>query len=103
MANRGPFATHDSRFARPSIRPSARGRTLHETAFKAQANGAVRARPTGGDASTGLGPSIVKRMVEVMNGCVWCEGGPGRGATFILDKFNLELPTPAATAKNAQT
>lgn len=44
-------------------------------------------RPTGGETSTGLGLSIVKRMVELMNGRVWCESKPGQGATF-----HVELP-----------
>jgi signal transduction histidine kinase len=44
----------------------------------------LSAKPTGGENSTGLGLSIVKKMVEAMNGQVWCESQPGRGATFIL-------------------
>jgi two-component system sensor histidine kinase/response regulator len=45
----------------------------------------LSAKPTGGENSTGLGLSIVKRMVEAMNGRVWCESEPGRGATFIVE------------------
>jgi signal transduction histidine kinase len=48
----------------------------------------LSARPTGGEHSTGLGLSIVKKMVEAMNGKVWCESEQGKGATFIV-----ELPT----------
>lgn len=48
----------------------------------------LSARPTGGEHSTGLGLSIVKKMVEAMNGKVWCESELGKGATFIV-----ELPT----------
>jgi signal transduction histidine kinase len=44
----------------------------------------LSARPTGGENSTGLGLSIVKKMVEAMNGKVWCESEPGKGATFIV-------------------
>ena len=44
----------------------------------------LSARPTGGEHSTGLGLSIVKKMVEAMNGKVWCESNPGQGATFIV-------------------
>jgi signal transduction histidine kinase len=52
----------------------------------------LTARPTGGEHSTGLGLSIVKKMVEAMNGRVWCESEVGRGATFIV-----ELPTSLPT------
>jgi signal transduction histidine kinase len=57
----------------------------------------LSARPTGGEHSTGLGLSIVKRMVEAMNGKVWCESefgdglpnglpnGLPTGATFIVE------------------
>lgn len=49
----------------------------------------LSSRPTGGEHSTGLGLSIVKKMVEAMNGRVWCESEAGKGATFIV-----ELPVP---------
>ncbi len=45
----------------------------------------LSAKPTGGEHSTGLGLSIVKRMVEAMNGRVWCESEWGRGATFVVE------------------
>ncbi len=45
----------------------------------------LSARPTGGEHSTGLGLSIVKKMVEAMNGRVWCESELGQGATFIVE------------------
>jgi signal transduction histidine kinase len=48
----------------------------------------LSARPTAGEHSTGLGLSIVKKLVEAMNGKVWCESELGRGASFIV-----ELPT----------
>jgi len=43
----------------------------------------LSAKPTGGEHSTGLGLSIVKKMMEAMSGKVWCESEPGKGATFI--------------------
>ncbi len=45
----------------------------------------LSARPTGGEHSTGLGLSIVKKMVEAMNGKVWCESELGKGACFVVE------------------
>ncbi|MCU0428159.1 MAG: ATP-binding protein [Candidatus Kapabacteria bacterium] len=45
----------------------------------------LSARPTGGEHSTGLGLSIVKRMVEAMQGRVWCESELGQGACFVVE------------------
>ena len=45
----------------------------------------LSAQPTGGEHSTGLGLSIVKKMVEAMNGRVWCESELGKGATFMVE------------------
>lgn len=45
----------------------------------------LSAQTTGGEHSTGLGLSIVKKMVEMMHGKVWCESTFGAGATFYLE------------------
>jgi two-component system sensor histidine kinase/response regulator len=42
----------------------------------------LSARPTGGEPSTGLGLSIVKKLVLAMNGELACESAAGSGATF---------------------
>ena len=54
----------------------------------------LSARPTAGEPSTGLGLSIVSRLVRDMRGELRCESEPGNGATFIL-----RLP-PAAASVN---
>ncbi len=53
----------------------------------------LSAKPTGGEHSTGLGLSIVKKMVEAMDGKVWCESELGKGATFVVQ-------FPMASVKN---
>lgn len=55
----------------------------------------LSARPTGGESSTGLGLSIVKRYCDLMNGKVWCTSVYGNGATFffalpLAEESNIE-------------
>jgi len=45
----------------------------------------LSARPTANEDSTGLGLSIVKKMVEALQGRVWCESTLGNGATFVVE------------------
>jgi signal transduction histidine kinase len=45
----------------------------------------LSARPTAGEGSIGLGLSIVKKYVEMMEGKVWCESTAGQGATFLVE------------------
>lgn len=51
----------------------------------------LTAQPTGGESSTGLGLSIVKKLAEAMAGTVYCQSTLGEGATFFL-----RLPVCAA-------
>ncbi len=50
----------------------------------------LSARPTAGEPSTGLGLSIVHKLVQAMQGELVCESVPGKGATFIV-----RLPQPS--------
>jgi two-component system, sensor histidine kinase and response regulator len=46
--------------------------------------GRLSARPTGGEPSTGLGLSIVRKLVQAMGGELLCESNPGQGAAFTI-------------------
>ena len=45
----------------------------------------LSAKPTGGESSTGLGLSIVKKFTDSMKGKVKCDPGEGKGATFFVE------------------
>jgi signal transduction histidine kinase len=51
----------------------------------------LSAQPTGGENSTGLGLSIVKKLVGLQNGRVWCESTYGEGATFIVELPSVDV------------
>jgi two-component system, sensor histidine kinase and response regulator len=51
----------------------------------------LSAQPTAGEPSTGLGLSIVKKMVEAAGGKVWCESEPGKGSLFVVELRSAEL------------
>ncbi|MDB6038778.1 MAG: hypothetical protein JWM99_2619 [Verrucomicrobiales bacterium] len=52
----------------------------------------LSAKPTGDESSTGLGLSIVKKLVNAMNGSVWCESEAGQGAQFSFKIPRAEAP-----------
>jgi len=45
----------------------------------------LSAKPTGGESSTGLGLSLVKKYVELLDAHIWCESKEGKGATFFIE------------------
>jgi signal transduction histidine kinase len=45
----------------------------------------LSAKPSSGEESTGLGLYLAKKYVESMNGLIWCESIPGKGASFIIE------------------
>lgn len=60
----------------------------------------LTAQPTGGESSTGLGLSIVKKLAEAMRGTVFCRSVLGAGATFVLQlpEWDETQPSPASAA-----
>ncbi|WP_256199005.1 sensor histidine kinase [Verrucomicrobium spinosum] len=64
--------------------------------------GRLSARPTGGEPSTGLGLSIVKRLIERMGGTIRMVSGPGEGAVFSL-QLPLAIPETLEQSPEAQS
>lgn len=64
------------------------GLTLEDRARLFERFARLSARPTAGEPSVGLGLSIVKALVQAMNGAVGVRSEPGRGAAF-----QVELPS----------
>lgn len=83
---------HDGR-ARCAVSDQGPGLTDEERQRVFDAFSRLRARPTGGEGSTGLGLSIVKRLTEAMSGRVTCTSEPGKGSTFAVD-LPLAAPPP---------
>ena len=65
-----------------SIRDEGPGFTEADKARMFRRYGRLSARPTGGETSTGLGLSIVRKLILAMNGELTCDSSPGKGATF---------------------
>ncbi|HVU28486.1 MAG TPA: hybrid sensor histidine kinase/response regulator [Verrucomicrobiae bacterium] len=73
------------------IRDEGPGFTAEDKSRMFRRYGRLSARPTGGEPSTGLGLSIVRKLALAMHGELICESNPGHGATFII-----RLPRPTA-------
>ncbi len=72
-----------------TIRDEGPGFTAEDKEKMFRRYGRLSARPTGGEPSTGLGLSIVRKLVQGMKGELICESVPGNGATF-----TVRLPRP---------
>jgi two-component system sensor histidine kinase/response regulator len=66
------------------IRDEGPGFSAEDKARMFRRYGRLSARPTGGEPSTGLGLSIVRKLVQAMNGELLCESNPGQGAAFTI-------------------
>ena len=67
-----------------SIRDEGPGFTEEDKTRMFRRYGRLSARPTGGEPSTGLGLSIVQKLVRAMNGNMTCESVVGQGTTFTI-------------------
>jgi two-component system sensor histidine kinase/response regulator len=94
LSNALKFSPQDSRVflsVRPvnghaecSIRDEGPGFTADDKVRMFRRYGRLSARPTGGEPSTGLGLSIVRKLVSGMGGELHCESAEGKGATFTV-------------------
>jgi two-component system, sensor histidine kinase and response regulator len=71
------------------IRDQGPGFTTEDRARMFHRYARLSARPTDGEPSSGLGLSIVLKLVQAMHGEVSCENNPGHGASLIV-----RLPKP---------
>jgi two-component system sensor histidine kinase/response regulator len=72
-----------------TIRDEGPGFTAEDRERMFRRYGRLSARPTGGETSTGLGLSIVQKLVLAMNGELICDSSANQGATF-----SVRLPFP---------
>lgn len=70
---------------RLAVRDAGPGIATEEQAGLFRMFGRGSSRPTGGEASHGLGLAVAKRLAESMGGTVGCESELGRGATFWVE------------------
>jgi signal transduction histidine kinase len=78
------ISEHDSSI-RMCVKDEGPGLTTEDKEKLFQKYQQLSAKPTAGEPSTGLGLSIVKKYVELMNGKVWCESEVGMGAKFCIE------------------
>jgi two-component system sensor histidine kinase/response regulator len=76
------------------VRDEGPGFSTEDKARMFRRYGRLSARPTGGEPSTGLGLSIVRKLVLGMGGELLCESAAEGGATFII-----RLPRPGSNGR----
>lgn len=76
--------TVDERHVGCCVRDQGPGFTAEDRQRMFRRYGRLSARPTGGEPSTGLGLSIVRKLVQAMGGELVCDSVPGEGAAFTV-------------------
>lgn len=74
--------------------PRAVGQKIFEPFYRVESNA-----PQRGEASSGLGLTVTRQLVETQGGRIWYRSSPGKGSTFT---FTLPLREPGAIAGNGQ-
>lgn len=75
----------DKDFVRISIKDEGPGFTEEDMKKMFGKFARLSAQPTGDEYSTGLGLSIVKKLVDMLEGKIICNSKPGMGAEFIME------------------
>lgn len=80
------MVAQQEKVARIRVEDNGQGLSPHDMNKLFQKFARLTARPTGDEHASGLGLSIVKKLVESMHGRVWAEStGRGRGSTFLVE------------------
>ncbi len=74
------------------VRDEGPGFTIEDKAHMFRRYGRLSAHPTGGEPSAGLGLSIVRKLMQTMNGELSCESNPGQGTAFAIRLLRPTTP-----------
>lgn len=77
-------ATDDNKFLKIEIKDEGPGFSNEDRKKLFKQFSKLSARPTGGEHSSGLGLSIVKKLVDSLKGTIECESEKGKGANMIV-------------------
>ena len=80
----GRLAEAEAGYASINVADEGPGFTDDDRAKMFRRYARLSARPTGGEPSTGLGLSIVKKLTEAMHGKLSVDSAPGGGAVFTV-------------------
>ncbi|HNP16818.1 MAG TPA: HAMP domain-containing sensor histidine kinase [Fulvivirga sp.] len=78
------FIENDGNKVRIKVSDQGPGISKEEQGKLFQKFSKLSARPTAGESSTGLGLSLVKRYVELIDGEIWFESNEEKGSTFVV-------------------